>query len=91
MYKDVWQIAYAVIVIVYGTVIGWHIFKKDQDIDNEDALAWSMGLNILLVGAIAVCLSLVKAFSIWSVFSVHAAAATMLGGAKTERYREKAK
>ena len=82
MYKDIWQIVFAVIVSVYGTVIGWRIFRKDQDIDNEDALAWSMGLNILLLGAIAVCLSLVKAFSLWLVFAIHAATVTMFGSIK---------
>lgn len=90
MYKDVWQIACAVIAIVYGTVIGWRIFKKDQDIDNEDALAWSMGLNILLLGAIAVCLSLVKAFSIWSVFAVHAVTVTILGCAQKVFWKQNA-
>lgn len=90
MYKDIWQIVYAVIVIVYGTVIGWRIFRKDRDIDNGDALAWSMGLNILFLGAIAVCLSLVKLFSVWFVFAVHAATVTILGSAKKVFRRQNA-
>lgn len=90
MYKDVWQIVVAVIVLAYGMTIGWCIFRKDVNIDNENALAWSMGLNILLLGAVAVCLSLVNSFSLLSVSITYVAIVTMIGSAKKVFRRQNA-
>lgn len=77
MDKDIWQIVAFLIVFLYGTIIGNRIFRKDENAGKENALAWSLGLNVLLLGTISMCLSLIGFYSAVMTFLLHTVIVTI--------------
>lgn len=79
MQWSVYKIIFTIITLAYGIEVESIILKKNR-IRSDLALAWSLGLNILLLGIAAMILSLFGLFSLYGTLAVYLSVNTLAGG-----------